>query len=71
MPGVRETDEWACLQYDWGTAYGFRRDLGAARSYIAQRLDDGTEIAAGNPERLRDLVRTDYLTRPVARSVAP
>jgi hypothetical protein len=54
------------LDHHWGGAY----DLAVTRAgWVARRLDDGRALCAGDPERLRALIITDYSAHPVPRDV--
>ncbi len=67
MPDVAETDAFACLRSDWGSAYRLEYWPGTRNPYRAFRRDDDTELSARTPEDLREQIRADYLTRPVPR----
>ena len=72
MPDIAEMDSYAMLCQDWGSAYRITRTPGAARPYQAERRDDRAAVlTAEGPDALRDLIRADYLARPVSREVAP
>jgi hypothetical protein len=71
VANVQQTDAFACLQSDWGGAYGFEYWPGTQKPYRAYRRDDDTELSAQTPEELRELTRGDYLRRPVSRKPAP
>jgi hypothetical protein len=71
VPNVQERDAFECLKDDWGAAYRFEYWPGTQKPYRAFRRDDDTELSAKTPGVLRDLIRTDYLARPVPREVAP
>jgi hypothetical protein len=72
MPDIAEMDSYAMLHQDWGSAYRITRTPGTARPYQAERRDDrAIVLTAADPDRLRDLIRADYLARPVPREVAP
>ena len=70
MPDIAEMDSYAMLRQDWGSAYRITRAPGTARPYQAERRDDHVVLTAADPEALRDLIRADYLARPVPREVA-
>jgi hypothetical protein len=72
MPDIAEMDSYGMLCHDWGSAYRITRTPGTARPYQAERRDDRTVVlAAADPAGLRDLIRADYLARPVPREIAP
>jgi hypothetical protein len=73
VPGIAETDAFARLQWDWGSAYDFARDdtPGNPEPYTAVRKDGKGTLTAANPGTLRDAVLRDYLTCRVCRDVAP
>jgi hypothetical protein len=72
MPDLTEMDSYAMLCQDWDSAYRITRTPGTARPYQAERRDDHTAVlTAVTPDALRDLIRADYLARPVPREVAP
>jgi hypothetical protein len=72
MPDIAEMDSYAMLCQDWGSAYRITRIPGAARPYQAERRDDrAVVLTAAVPDALRNLIRADYLARPVPREVAP
>ncbi len=72
MPDIDETDSYEMLCEDWGSAYLITRAPGTARPCRAGRRDDPAVIlAAASPGALRELIRADYLARPVPREVAP
>ena len=72
MPDIAEMDSYAMLCQDWGTAYRITRTPGTTSPYPAERRDDpAVVLAAASPGALRDLIRADYLARPVPREVAP
>jgi hypothetical protein len=72
MPDLTEMDSYAMLCQDWGSAYRITRTPGAAHPYHAERRDDrAVVLTAAAPDALRDLIRDDYLARPVPREVAP
>ena len=72
MPDITEMDSYARLCWDWGSAYLITRTPGTARPYRAERWDDHTVVlTAADPDELRDLIRADYMARPVPREVAP
>ena len=52
------------LGFHWGGPYriGYR-----AGKYRAVRADDGTELAADTADELLDLIRADYVRKPVPR----
>jgi len=66
MPDAAETDSYEMLREDWGSAYLITRVPGTAHPYQAARRDDPAVIlSAADPETLRQLIRADYLARPV------
>jgi hypothetical protein len=72
MPDIAEMDRYGMLCSDWGSAYQITRTPGAAHPYQAERRDDHTVVlTAADPDALRDLIRADYLARPVPREAAP
>ncbi|MGH3201290.1 MAG: hypothetical protein ACRDP5_04430 [Streptosporangiaceae bacterium] len=72
MPDIAEMDSYAMLCQDWGSAYQITRAPGTAHPYHAERRDDPAVIlTAPDPAGLRDLIRADYLARPVPRETAP
>jgi len=72
MPDIAEMDSYAMLCQDWGSAYRITRIPGTTCPYQAERRDDpAVVLAAAGPDALRDLIRADYLARPVSREVAP
>jgi hypothetical protein len=71
VANVQQTDAFACLQSDWGAAYRFEYWPGTQKPYRAYRRDDDTEMSAKTPEELRELIRADYLQKPVSQETAP
>jgi len=72
MPDIAEMDSYGMLCQDWGSAYRIIRTPGTACPYQAECRDDPTVVlTAADPDTLRDLIRADYLARPVPREVAP
>ena len=72
MPDIAEMDSYAMLCQDWGSAYRTTRTPGTGRPYQAERRDDpAIVLTAAGPAALRDLIRADYLARPVPREAAP
>jgi hypothetical protein len=72
MPDIAEMDSYAMLCQDWGSAYQITHAPGATYPYQAERRDDQTVVlAAADPAALRELIRADYLTRPVPPEAAP
>lgn len=72
MPDISEMDSYTMLCQDWGSAYRITRAPGTACPYQAERRDDpAVVLTASSPGALRDLIRADYLTRPVPKEVAP
>jgi hypothetical protein len=72
MPDIAEMDSYGMLCWDWGSAYLITRAPGAAHPYQAERRDDAAVVlTATDPDALRELIRADYLARPVPREVAP
>jgi len=72
MSDIAEMDSYGMLCDDWGGAYLITRVSGTARPYRAERRDDpAVVLAAADPGALRELIRADYLARPVPREVAP
>ncbi len=72
MPDIAETDRYEMLCEDWGSAYLITRARDPAHPYRAARRDDPAVIlSAADPDALRELIRADYLARPVSREVAP
>ena len=72
MPDIAEMDSYAMLCEDWGSAYRISRAPGAEHRYTAQRRDDPAVIlTAADPGALHELIRADYLARPVPREVTP
>jgi hypothetical protein len=71
MPDIAEMDSYAMLCQDWGSAYRITRTPGIAHPHQAERRDDSAVLlTAAGPDALRDLIRADYLARPVSREVA-
>jgi hypothetical protein len=52
------------LRWHWGGAYSIN---GTPRHWRAERRDDGRELAADDPEKLRALILADYSACPVPR----
>ncbi len=72
MTGIAATDSYQLLCQDWGSAYQITHAPAAAHPYYARRRDDpGVLLAAAGPAALRELIRADYLARPVPRKAAP
>jgi len=72
MPDLTEMDSYGMLCWDWGSAYLITRAPGTPRPYRAERRDDpSVSLTAPDPEELRNLIRADYLARPVPREIAP
>jgi len=72
VPDIAEMDSYSMLCEDWGGAYRISRAPGAEHRYSAERRDDPAVIlTAADPGALRELIRADYLARPVPREVAP
>lgn len=72
MPDIAEMDSYSMLCEDWGSAYQITRNPGEEHPYQAERRDDPAVIlTAATPGALRELIRADYLARPVPREVAP
>ena len=72
MTDIAETDSYEMLCEDWGSAYLITRARGPAHPCQAARRDDPAVIlTAAGPDALRELIRADYLARPVSREVAP
>ena len=72
MPDIAEMDSYGMLCQDWGSAYHITRTPGATRPYQAERRDDpAVVLTAADPGTLRNLIRADYLARPVPREVTP
>ena len=72
MPDIAEMDSYGMLCWDWGSAYQITRTPGATHPYQAERRDDPTVVlTAADPDALRELIRADYLARPVPREIAP
>jgi hypothetical protein len=72
MPDIAEMDSYGMLCWDWGSAYLITRAPGAAHPYQAERRDDAAVVlTAADPDALRELIRADYLARPIPREVAP
>ena len=72
MPDIAEMDSYGMLCEDWGSTYLITRVPAAAHPYQAERRDDaGVILTAATPDALRDLIRGDYLARPVPREIAP
>jgi hypothetical protein len=72
MPDIAEMDSYAMLCQDWDSAYRITRTPGATHPYQAERRDDRTVLlTAADPGALRNLIRADYLARPVPREIAP
>ena len=72
MPDIAEMDSYAMLCQDWGSAYRITRTPSTTYPYQAERRDDHTVVlSAADPDALRNLIRADYLARPVSREVAP
>jgi hypothetical protein len=60
VPDIAEMDSYSMLCEDWGSPYR------------AERRDNPAVIlAAADPGALRDLIRADYLARPVPREITP
>ncbi len=55
------------LRLHWDEAYKITYHPGAAESFHAERLDDGTVLTADSPWALRDKIIGDYSARPVPR----
>ncbi len=72
MPGIAETDAFARLQADWGSAYHFTRDdtPGNPQPYTAVRKDGGATLTAADPGTLREAVLRDYLARKACQDTA-
>ncbi|WP_300603450.1 hypothetical protein [Trebonia sp.] len=72
MPGIAETDAFARLRWDWGSAYDFARDDNPVnpQPYTAVRKDGKGTLTAADPDTLRDAVLGDYLARSVPREAA-
>ena len=69
---IAEMDSYEMLCEDWGSAYLINRPPGTAHPYQAERRDDpAVVLTAASPAVLRELIRADYLARPVPREVAP
>jgi hypothetical protein len=72
MPDIAEMDRYAMLCQDWGSTYRITRTPGAAHPYQAEPRDDrAVVLTAADPGTLRDLIRADYLARPIPREAAP
>jgi hypothetical protein len=72
VPDIAETDSYEMLCEDWGSAYLITGAPGTAHLCQAARRDDPAIILiAAGPDALRELIRADYLVRPVPREVAP
>jgi hypothetical protein len=71
MPDIAQTDNYEMLREDWGSAYLITRAPGTAHPYRAERRDDAVILTAPDPGGLRELIRADYLARPVPREIAP
>lgn len=72
MPNITEMDSYARLCWDWGSAYQITRTPGTTHPYQAERRDDpAVVLTAADPDALRELIRADYLARPVPREIAP
>jgi hypothetical protein len=72
MPDITETDSYEMLCEDWGSAYLISRAPGTAHPCQAARRDEpAVTLTAPGPGPLRELIRADYLARPVSREVAP
>jgi hypothetical protein len=72
MPDIAEMDSYGMLCEDWGSAYLITRAPGAAHPYRAERRDDPDVIVtAASLAALRELIRADYLARPVSLEIAP
>lgn len=72
MTDIAETDSYDMLCEDWDSAYLITRAPGTAHPYRAERRDDPTvALTAATPGALRELIRADYLARPVPREAAP
>ena len=72
MPDIAEMDSYSMLCEDWGSAYQITRVPGEVHPYRAERRDDpAVSLTAATPGALRELIRADYLARPVPREVAP
>jgi len=74
MTGIADTDSYELLCEDWDSAYQITRAPvpGTERPYRAARRDDpAIVLAADGPAALRELIRADYLARPVPREIAP
>ena len=72
MPDIAEMDSYAMLCEDWGSAYQIARTPARDHPYRAERRDDPAVIlTAARSGALRELIRADYLARPVPREVAP
>lgn len=55
----------ADLQHHWGSAYMISHP--APDAWLAQRRDDYQSLTAATPRGLLELIRADYLARPVPR----
>jgi hypothetical protein len=65
-------DSYSMLGEDWGSAYQITRTPGQDHPYRAERRDDpAVTLTAASPGALRELIRADYLARPVTREAAP
>jgi hypothetical protein len=72
VPDIAEMDSYSMLCEDWGGAYWISRAPGAEHRYSAERRDDPAVIlTTADPGALRELIRADYLARPVPREVTP
>jgi hypothetical protein len=70
VANVQQTDAFECLKADWGGAYNFEYWPGTPKPYRAFRRDDSTELSGTTPDDLRNLIRADYLRRPVSEETA-
>jgi hypothetical protein len=72
VPDIAEMDSYSMLCEDWGSAYQITRTPGQDHPYRAERRDNpAVTLAAADPGALRDLIRADYLARPVPRKITP
>jgi hypothetical protein len=72
VPDIAEMDSYGMLCEDWGSAYQITRNPGDDHPYRAERRDNpAVTLIAADPGALRELIRADYLVRPVPREIAP
>jgi hypothetical protein len=72
MPDIAEADSYEMLcEEDWGSAYLITRAPSAAHPYQAEGRDNpAVVLTAAGLAALRELIRADYLARPISQEVA-